>query len=231
MKDRAAGSIILEQNTYSYRGRTNVFVRSLGQVLLVLLLFLVPREAVAACGPPGCWSGFWTWESTPTPGRWFWTWVWTWSSGQGSSTDPPTEFTFTDFWTLEPENVVFSGLIATDFEEVNQVTPSNLDLALIYTGQGPLVAGEPLGKITLEGTNVTPEDAGKIGYSFALETTRGYFLGDGVVGSVPEAPIWALMLSGFAAVGYAGCRRNLVERRGSPSAASKRCTRRETVTA
>ncbi len=151
------------------------------------------------------WSGYWTYAYTPPPPRWYWTWVWV-VPGGSLVVDPPSEIIVYDFWTLDPEDVTFSGLLKTDFV-IDKTAANSDDLILLYTGTDALTVGENLGTITLVDPDVTPLDVQTVtlDYTASFDTTSGFVQGSGTISSaIPEPASWALMIVGFGGLGAIG---------------------------
>ncbi len=135
------------------------------------------------------------------PPEWYWTWVWYAPTGT-SSADPASQIVIDDFWSLDPTDVTFSGLLATDFVE-KAVTNSD-NLTLVYDGRTPLTPGEFLGTITLVEPDVTPTEATGVtlGIYEGLETTNGFLSSSGTISSIPEPSTWVLATVGFGWIGF-----------------------------
>jgi len=132
---------------------------------------------------------------TAAAGIWYWTWVWV-VPGSGYDVDPPSEIIVDDFWTLDPDDLTYGGLLNTDFV-IDKTAANSDDLILLYTGTDPLTVGEHLGTITLVDPDVTPLDVETV--------TLDYTLSSGTISSaVLERASWALVIVGFGGLGAFG---------------------------
>ncbi|MBV8440450.1 MAG: hypothetical protein JO312_07810 [Hyphomicrobiales bacterium] len=142
---------------------------------------------------------------TAAAGIWYWTWVWV-VPGSGYDVDPPSEIIVDDFWTLDPDDLTYGGLLNTDFV-IDKTAANSDDLILLYTGTDPLTVGEHLGTITLVDPDVTPLDVQTVtlDYTLSFNTTSGFVQSSGTISSaVLERASWALVIVGFGGLGAFG---------------------------
>lgn len=175
------------------------------------LLFAAVLLALSVTQVMAAWSGYWTW----TGNSWVWTWVWTSpTAGPSASASPVVSLadtadccgiTVSEFGSLQPAKVTYTGLLATDFA-VSQGT--NSDLTLAYVGTDPIAPGTPLGIMALFDPTVTPGSPPiTLGFREAFRDASGDMLTDtGTISSSVPEPATAALLGG-ALLCLATCRR------------------------